>query len=104
MKAIAVYPGKPNSMHLEEVPKPEVDDVPDGRDCWTGCCHETALEPWGGYGRQMTAARVTRGVPDNSPGPADSTAGEGRRRSAPSPRASQMLPSCRLWPARTNAF
>ena len=31
MKAIAVYPGKPNSMHLEEVPKPRVDEVPDGR-------------------------------------------------------------------------
>src|SRR5436190_6499018 len=31
MKAIAVYPGKPNSMHLEEVPKPKVTDIPDGR-------------------------------------------------------------------------
>jgi glucose 1-dehydrogenase len=31
MKAIAVYPGQPNSMHLEEVPEPKVTDIPDGR-------------------------------------------------------------------------
>ncbi|MEX2237094.1 MAG: glucose 1-dehydrogenase [Dehalococcoidia bacterium] len=31
MKAIAVYPGKPNSMHLERVKKPSVADVPGGR-------------------------------------------------------------------------
>jgi glucose 1-dehydrogenase len=31
MKAIAVHPGKPNSIHLEEVAKPKVTDVPDGR-------------------------------------------------------------------------
>ncbi len=31
MKAIAVYPGKPGSMHLEDVPKPSVTDIPDGR-------------------------------------------------------------------------
>src|SRR5437762_2865627 len=31
MKAIAVYPGKPNSMHLEEVPEPKVSDIPNGR-------------------------------------------------------------------------
>ena len=31
MKAIAVYPGKPNSMHLEDVPQPRVSDVADGR-------------------------------------------------------------------------
>jgi threonine dehydrogenase-like Zn-dependent dehydrogenase len=31
MKAIAVYPGKPNSMHLEEVPEPQLSDCPDGR-------------------------------------------------------------------------
>ena len=31
MKAIAVYPGKPGSMHLEEVPKPRVDEIPNGR-------------------------------------------------------------------------
>ncbi len=31
MKAIAVYPGKPSSVHLEDVPKPSVDDVPDGK-------------------------------------------------------------------------
>ena len=31
MKAIAVYPGKPNSMHLEEVPEPKVSDISGGR-------------------------------------------------------------------------
>src|ERR687883_2167384 len=31
MKAIAVTPGKPHSIHLEEIPKPSVDDVPGGK-------------------------------------------------------------------------
>jgi glucose 1-dehydrogenase len=31
MKAIAVFPGKPNSIHLAELTKPSVDDVPGGR-------------------------------------------------------------------------
>ncbi len=31
MKAIAVTPGKRNSIHLAEIPKPRVTDVPDGR-------------------------------------------------------------------------
>ena len=31
MKAIAVFPGKPNSMHLAELPKPTLDAVPAGR-------------------------------------------------------------------------
>ena len=31
MKAIAVTPGKAGSIHLEDVPKPSVDEVPDGR-------------------------------------------------------------------------
>src|SRR4051812_40250423 len=31
MKAIAVFPGKKNSIHLAELPEPKVDDVPDGR-------------------------------------------------------------------------
>ncbi|MEX0936609.1 MAG: glucose 1-dehydrogenase [Pirellulales bacterium] len=31
MKAVAVYPGKPNSVHLEDIPKPSLDDRPDGR-------------------------------------------------------------------------
>ena len=28
MKAIVVYPGQPNSMHLEEIPMPKVTDIP----------------------------------------------------------------------------
>jgi threonine dehydrogenase-like Zn-dependent dehydrogenase len=31
MKAVAVIPGKPNSMHLREVAKPRLEDVPQGR-------------------------------------------------------------------------
>jgi threonine dehydrogenase-like Zn-dependent dehydrogenase len=31
MKAIAVYPGKPHSMHLEEVPMPKITDIPNGQ-------------------------------------------------------------------------
>lgn len=31
MKAIAVLPGRPNTIHLREVPKPRLSDVPNGR-------------------------------------------------------------------------
>src|SRR5919199_420232 len=31
MKAIAVHPGTPNSIHLRDIPKPNVTDVPGGR-------------------------------------------------------------------------
>ena len=31
MKAIAVRPGTPNSVHLAELAKPAVTDIPDGR-------------------------------------------------------------------------
>jgi hypothetical protein len=31
MKAVAVFPGTPNSMHLAQLPKPSVDEVPGGR-------------------------------------------------------------------------
>src|ERR1041384_1870501 len=31
MKAIAVFPGKKDSVHLAELPKPKVSDVPNGR-------------------------------------------------------------------------
>jgi hypothetical protein len=31
MKAIAVLPGRPNTIHLREVPKPRFSDVPNGR-------------------------------------------------------------------------
>ena len=31
MKAIAVYPGQPGSIHLEDVTRPSLDDVPEGR-------------------------------------------------------------------------
>jgi threonine dehydrogenase-like Zn-dependent dehydrogenase len=31
MKAMAVFPGKPDSIHLADLPEPSVDDIPDGR-------------------------------------------------------------------------
>ena len=31
MKAIAVLPGKPNSVHLAELPMPKLSEVPNGR-------------------------------------------------------------------------
>jgi len=31
MKAVAVVPGKPNSVHLTDLPKPSVDEIPGGR-------------------------------------------------------------------------
>jgi glucose 1-dehydrogenase len=31
MKAVAVVPGKPNSVHLADLPKPSVDEIPGGR-------------------------------------------------------------------------
>jgi threonine dehydrogenase-like Zn-dependent dehydrogenase len=30
MKAVAVLPGKPNSIHLADLPEPKVDDIPEG--------------------------------------------------------------------------
>src|SRR3974377_339811 len=31
MKAISVFPGKPNSVHVADLPKPSLDHVPNGR-------------------------------------------------------------------------
>jgi glucose 1-dehydrogenase len=31
MKALAVFPGRPNSLHLTELPKPSLDEIPHGR-------------------------------------------------------------------------
>jgi threonine dehydrogenase-like Zn-dependent dehydrogenase len=31
MKAVAVFPGKPGSVHLADLPGPSLSDVPDGR-------------------------------------------------------------------------
>ena len=31
MRAVAVTPGKPNSVHMTELPKPKVTDIPDGK-------------------------------------------------------------------------
>jgi hypothetical protein len=34
MKAIIVFPGKAGSVHLTDLPKPAVDQVPGGRERW----------------------------------------------------------------------
>ncbi|MCA9201163.1 MAG: alcohol dehydrogenase catalytic domain-containing protein, partial [Planctomycetales bacterium] len=31
MKAVAVHPGTPNSVHLEDIPMPTLDSIPNGR-------------------------------------------------------------------------
>jgi len=31
MKAVAVSPGKPDSVHVRDVPMPSLDEIPDGR-------------------------------------------------------------------------
>jgi hypothetical protein len=31
MKAVAVFPGTPGSIHLADLPKPSIDDIPDER-------------------------------------------------------------------------
>jgi glucose 1-dehydrogenase len=31
LKALAAYPGQPNSMHLREAEEPYVSDIPEGR-------------------------------------------------------------------------
>ena len=31
MKAVAVFPGKPDSIHLADLPEPHVEDIPEGR-------------------------------------------------------------------------
>jgi glucose 1-dehydrogenase len=31
MKALAVFPGRPNTLHLEELEKPSLDSIPNGR-------------------------------------------------------------------------
>ena len=31
MQAVAVHPGLPNSMHLREIPEPELTEIPAGR-------------------------------------------------------------------------
>jgi hypothetical protein len=31
MKAVAVSPGKPDSVHLRDVPRPSLAEIPDGR-------------------------------------------------------------------------
>jgi hypothetical protein len=41
MKAVAVFPGKPNSIHLTDLPEPSVDDIPDG----TRPCRSSLLWP-----------------------------------------------------------
>jgi hypothetical protein len=50
MKAVAVFPGKQDIIHLADLPEPRVDDVPDGR----------------GVLLDATAARVGHGASDEA--------------------------------------
>ena len=43
MRAMAVLPGKPNSIHLAELPKPSVHEIPNGRVCWYECCASASM-------------------------------------------------------------
>ena len=36
MKAVAVFPGKPDSIHLANLPEPTLDDIPDERGVLVG--------------------------------------------------------------------
>lgn len=59
MKAITVYPGKPHSMHLEEVAKPEVTDVDGGR----GVLVEVLRVGVDGTDREIDAAEYGQAPP-----------------------------------------
>jgi glucose 1-dehydrogenase len=59
VKAIAVYPGQPQSMHLEEVAKPSVTDVPDGR----GVLVEVLRVGVDGTDREIDAAEYGQAPP-----------------------------------------
>lgn len=58
MKAIAVYPRKPNSVHLEEIEKPSLDEIPDGR----GILMKTIS-----IGVDATDAEINEGLYGNPP-------------------------------------
>ena len=62
MKAIAVYPGQPHSMHLEEVAKPSVTDVPGGR----GVLVEVLRVGVDGTDREIDAAEYGQAPPGES--------------------------------------
>src|SRR5213596_1074760 len=59
MKAIAVHPGQPNSIHLADVPRPSVDDVPDGR----GVCVEVLRVGVDGTDKEINAAEYGAAPP-----------------------------------------
>jgi threonine dehydrogenase-like Zn-dependent dehydrogenase len=59
VKAIAVYPGQSHSMHLEEVPKPSVTDVPDER----GVLVEVLRVGVDGTDREIDAAEYGQAPP-----------------------------------------
>jgi threonine dehydrogenase-like Zn-dependent dehydrogenase len=59
VKAIAVYPGKAHSMHLEEVPKPAVADIPGGR----GVLVEVLRVGVDGTDREIDAAEYGQAPP-----------------------------------------
>src|SRR5207248_10595269 len=59
VKAIAVHPGQPGSIHLADVPRPSVDDVPDGR----GVCVEVLRVGVDGTDKEINAAEYGAAPP-----------------------------------------
>src|SRR5881398_980513 len=59
MKAIAVHPGKADSIHLEDVSRPSVDDVPDGR----GVCVEVLRVGVDGTDKEINAGEYGAAPP-----------------------------------------
>jgi threonine dehydrogenase-like Zn-dependent dehydrogenase len=59
VKAIAVFPGEPNSVHLAELPKPSVDEIPGGR----GVLVETLRVGVDGTDREINAAEYGAAPP-----------------------------------------
>ena len=59
MRAVAVYPGKPNSVHLAEMAKPSVADVPDGRGVLVRFCVSASMGRTKRSTQRNTAPRRT---------------------------------------------
>ena len=85
MKAIAVKPGVPNSVHLVEMPKPSIAEVPNGRGVLVKVLR---------VGVDGTDKEINNAEYGAAPG------GDGR---SPGRRRPRRAPPCRLtgrWPAR----
>src|SRR5438128_504900 len=62
MKAIAVFPGRPNSVHLAQLPKPRVSDIPGGRGVRVWRARRAAVVGAGTVGLLATLVLRLRGL------------------------------------------